>query len=118
MTIVVYPVDAISTVPTYTGRLGRQTMSPLLAGATAARPLGATSGVRPGTSPTTVTATSTTWTMGVHAGIVDLESSGLVGPYAYAVNVAETGAVTAADATRPRVDIVWVRLDDPAESDG
>jgi len=56
--------------------------------------------------------------MDLHAGILDLETSGLVGPYAYAVNVAETGAVTAADATRPRVDIVWVRLDDPAESDG
>jgi len=56
--------------------------------------------------------------MGLHAGILDLESSGLAGPYAYAVNVAETGAVTAAHATLARVDIVWVRLDDPAESDG
>jgi hypothetical protein len=56
--------------------------------------------------------------MGLHAGILDLESSGLAGPYAYAVNVAETGAVTAAHATLARVDIMWVRLDDPAESDG
>jgi len=118
MAIVVYPVDAVTGAPSYTGRLARQTMSPLLAGATAARPLGARSGVRPGTSATTVTATSTTWTMDLHAGILDLETSGLVGPYAYAVNTAQTGAVTAADATRPRIDLVWVRLDDPAESDG
>ena len=118
MAIIVWPVDAIATVPTNTGRMLRQTLAPLLAGATAARPLGARSGVRPGTSATTVTATSTTWTMGLHAGILDLESSGLAGPYAYAVNVAETGAVTAAHATLARVDIVWVRLDDPAESDG
>ena len=118
MTTIVWPVDAIAMVPENTGRMLRQTLSPLLAGATAARPLGARSGVRPGTSPTTVTATGTTWTIGLHAGILDLESSGLAGPYAYAVNVAETGAVTAAHATLARVDIVWLRLDDPAESDG
>src|SRR5665647_310257 len=118
MAIVVFPVDAVTGAPSYTGRLARQTLAPLLAGATAARPLGARSGVRPGTSATTVTATSTLWTMGLHAGILDMETAVEAGPYAYAVNTAQTGAVTAADATRPRVDIVWVRLDDPAESDG
>jgi len=118
MAIVVYPVDAVTGSPTYTGRMARETMSVFLAGATAADPLGARSGVRPGTSATTVTATSTTWSMGLHAGVLDMETAVEAGPYAYAVNTAQTGAVTAADATRPRVDIVWVRLDDPAESDG
>jgi len=47
-----------------------------------------------------------------------METAVEAGPYAFAINTAQTGAVTAADATRPRVDIVWVRLDDPAESDG
>jgi len=45
-----------------------------------------------------------------------LEASG----YAYAVNATgglPSGAVTAADLTRPRVDIVWVRNDDPSEGD-
>jgi len=96
----------------------REAQSVFMAGASTTDPFGARSGVRPGTSATTVTATSTTWTMGLHAGILDMETAVEAGPYAYAVNTAQTGAVTAADATRPRVDIVWVRLDDPAESDG
>jgi len=118
MSVIVWPVDAVTGAPSYTGRSLRETLAPLLAGATAARPLGARSGVRPGTSATTVTATSTIWTLNACAGILDMETAVEAGPYAFAINTAQTGAVTAADATRPRVDIVWVRLDDPAESDG
>ena len=118
MPIVVYPVDAVTGAPQYTGRMLREVQSVFLPGATAASPFGVPSGVRQGTSPTTVTATSTTWTMGLHAGVLNLEAAVESGPYAYAVNTAQTGAVTAAHATLPRVDIVWVRIDDPAESDG
>jgi len=118
MAIVVYPVDAVTGAPSYTGRSLRQTMSVFLPGATTANPFAVTSAIRRGTSPTTVTATSTTWTVGLHAGVLNLESAIESGPYAYSVNTAQTGAVTAAHATLPRVDIVWVRIDDPAESDG
>jgi hypothetical protein len=118
MTNRVWPVDAVAGAPSYTGRALRQTQAPLLFGATAARPLGARSGVRPGTSSATVTATSTVWTVKPHAGIVDLETAAEAGPYAYAIDADVTGAVTAANATNPRKDIVYVQLDDPAESDG
>jgi hypothetical protein len=65
-----------------------------------------------------VTATGTTWTIAPHAGVLDLETSATAGPYFYAVRVAETGAVTAANATNPRIDIVYVQVNDPAEGDG
>lgn len=118
MPIAVWPVDAVTGAPQYTGRTLRQTLSTFLPGATASNPFAVTSAVRRGTSPTTVTATSTVWTVGLHAGVLNLESAVESGPYCYSVNTAQTGAVTAAHATLPRVDIVWVRIDDPAESDG
>jgi hypothetical protein len=118
MTNYVWPADPVAGAPAYAGRALRETMSALIAGATAARPLGARSGVRPGTSTTTVTATSAVWTVGPVAGIMDVETAAEAGPYAFACNANQTGAVTAADAVNPRVDIVYIRLDDPAESDG
>ena len=119
MSIVVWPVDAVTGAPSYTGRMLREaSVAPLAGFATAARPLGARSGVRPGTPTTTVTATSTTWTCNTHAGIIDGETAAIAGPYAYAVNTAQTGSVTAANATNPRVDIVYAQVSDPAESDG
>ena len=118
MTITTWPIDATPAVP---GRQLREAQSVYMAGAAAADPFGVRSGVRPGTSPTTVTATSTTWTVGAHAGVVDLQPAVEASGYAYAVNATgglPTGAVTAADLTRPRIDIVWVRNDDPTEADG
>jgi len=49
---------------------------------------------------------------------MDVQTAAEAGPYAYAVNTDQTGAMTAAHATLARVDILWLRLDDPAESDG
>ena len=118
MTNTVWPVNAVTGAPSYSGKMLRQTMAAAYAGATAARPLGARSGVRPGTPTSTVTATSTVWTVNPHAGILDLQTSAAAGPYAYAIDAAVTGAVTAANATNPRKDIVYVKLDDPAEGDG
>lgn len=115
----VWPVDAVAGSPLYSGRMLRQAlMAPLAGGATAARPLGGRSGVRPGTPTNTVTATSTLWTVKPHAGMLDLETAAEAGVYGYAIDANVTGAVTAANATNPRVDIVYVQLDDPAESDG
>lgn len=115
----VWPIAAVTGSPTYDGRHLRQTtVAPFVAGATATRPLGARSGVRPGTPTTTVTATSTTWTVGEHAGLIDAELAAEAGPYTYSIDVAQTGSMTAADPSNPRIDVVYIRIDDPAESDG
>lgn len=119
MAISSWPIDAVSGSPTYSGRRLRQTTNaPMLAGATATRPLGSASGVRPGTSTTTVTATSTTWTCGPLAGVIDGEAAAEAGPYTFASDSNVTGSVTAADQSNPRVDIVYVQVSDPAEADG
>lgn len=118
MTDSIWPVDAVSGDPEYSGRMLRQSFSPMIAGATSSRPLGGRTGVRPGTSTSTVTATSTTWTCGPFAGVADLESASEAGPYSFAFDANATGSVTAAHATLPRKDIIYVQISDPAEADG
>lgn len=115
----VYPVAAVTGAPSYDGRGLRQTtVAPFVAGATATRPLGARSGVRLGTPTTTVSATSTTWTVQPHAGVIDAESANEAGPYAYAFDAVKTGTMTAANASYARIDLISVQISDPAESDG
>jgi len=119
MANVAFPVDKVSAEPVFSGREARQAMSVALGGATAARPLGARSGVRPGTPASTVALpTATSYVIHPHAGVLDLQTSALAGPYWYVVGsdgVDETGTVNAAHGTWPRKDILWVRVDDPAE---
>lgn len=110
-----WPVDAVAGAPRYSGRGLRQLHSPFLGPATAADPLGARSGVRPGTSPALVTATSTTWRCGLHAGVLDVQPAVEAGSYTYAIDEAVTGAINAADASNPRTDRVFVQLTDQAE---
>ena len=100
---------------TFTPRSLRQIIGALIHGTKATRPLGARSGVAYGTPTTTVTATSTTWTVQPHTGVIDAQTAAEAGPYMYAIDAAATGAVTAAHATYARKDIVWVRVDDNAE---
>lgn len=114
----IYPANAVTGAPSYSGRMLRQSGSAAFGGATSARPLGARSGVRPGTSVTTVTASSTTWSCGAFAGVADVQAAAEAGPYTFAFDAATSGAVTAADASSPRVDIVYVQINDPSESDG
>ena len=111
-----FPADAVGGTPAYSGRGLRQLHTPFLAGATAARPFGALSGVRPGTSPATVTATATTWRCGLHAGVLDVQPAVEAGPYAYAVDEVRTGSMAAADASNSRIDRIYVQLSDPAEA--
>jgi hypothetical protein len=120
MAITVWAVNAVSNNPTYAGRQLRQTTTaPFLAGATTARPLGAFSGVRPGTPATTVTApTSTSWSCAPHIGVIDGQTAAESGPYMYSVDAAVPGTITAANASNPRVDIIYAQVNDPAESDG
>lgn len=111
-------LDAVSSEPSYDGQALRTASSPLMFGASSARPLGAWSGVRIGTPTDTVSVSGSTYTVDPHSGIIDEHTSAVAGPYSYAVTVAETGSVDPADATHPRKDIISVRVDDPAQSDG
>jgi hypothetical protein len=125
MGITLFPVDAVDTngdgiadTPTYTGRMLREALSVLGTMGSATRPLGGLSGVRPGTPTSTVTVTSTQWTVAPHAGLIDAEAAAEAGPYLYAINAALTGAMVPADASNPRIDTISIQVSDPAESDG
>jgi hypothetical protein len=113
----VYPIDNAGL---FSGRMLRQALvSPTVAGATPARPLGGRSGVRPGTSPTTVTTpTATTWACAPHGGTVDVQPAAEAGTYGFAVDAAIGGGIPAANASNPRIDIVYDQLTDPAEGNG
>jgi hypothetical protein len=118
VTIVAFPLDAVAGAPSYTGEMLRQTRSVLYGAAPTGRPLGALSGVRGGTPNATVTATTTTWTIKPHSGLLDLETAVSAGAYEYAVRTNETGAMTAANSTNDRIDLISLTLNDPAEGDG
>ncbi|MDY7542596.1 MULTISPECIES: hypothetical protein [unclassified Cryobacterium] len=110
-----HPVDSIANVPLFNGRMLRQVNAVAFAGATATRPLGGRSGVRSGTSATTVTATSTTWTCGPLAGVADVEAAAEAGLVTFALDAAATGAVTPASASFARSDLIYVQIDIPVE---
>lgn len=118
MAYTVFAADAVSGAPEYAGQDIRQALGVALGGATSTRPLGARSGVRPGTPTNTVTATSTTWTCKPVAGVIDKHPDAATGPYLWASDANVTGSVTAADASNPRKDIVYVQVSDPSTSDG
>lgn len=113
-----WPVDAVSGAPSWTGRVLRQVVGAVWAGKTAARPLGARTGVVAGTPTNIATTTSSTWTVTPHQGVLDLEATAVAGPYVYSFNTNQTGSVNAAHATLERIDILSVQMSDPAEADG
>lgn len=100
-------------VPTYNGRQARQLNAVSLPMGDTSRPLGALSGVRAGTPTTTVTATSTTWTCQAFAGEADVMTAKESGPYPFSFDAVTTGTMTAADASNPRKDIIYVKITDP-----
>lgn len=113
-----WPVDPVAGAPSYAGENLRRTMAATMAGATAARPLGAFSGIRPGTPDSTGSVTSTAWQIGNHSGTLDLEANDVAGPYAYAVYQVQSGPLTAASGSFTRNDLVYLQFGDPAEGDG
>lgn len=115
MTNRLWPADAVGGAPAYSGRALRQTQAPFLAGATSGRPLGARSGVRPGTASTTVGASPTLWSCAPHAGVLDVQTAAEAGPYTYAIDTTVSGAMVASNASNPRTDIVYVQVTDAAE---
>lgn len=118
MTDTIWPANAMAGAPEYDGRMLRQVGTVAYAGATSARPLGARSGVRPGTPSNTVTATSTTWTCKPFAGVADVMTAAEAAAYAFAFDANATGSIAAAHATLARKDIIYVSVADPAESVG
>jgi hypothetical protein len=72
--------------------------------------------VRPGTG-SIVTISGFTVTVQAHAGILDLQTATATGPYGYALGASVALTVNAAGASA-RTDAIWIRSDDPAESDG
>jgi hypothetical protein len=115
MAVAMLPLDATAGSPSFTAAQTRQAFSAFLGIAPVGRPVGAVSGVRPGTVTTTVFMSgggSTTWNVAAHSGVLDTQTSASAGPYAYATDGTDTGAITAANATNPRVDIVYVKVND------
>lgn len=105
--------------PKYAARAARQTLVAVpISGATAARPLGARSGVRPGTPTWTVTVTlsgsTPSWVVYPHAGVIDTQSA-VAGPYEYAFDAQKSGTLAAQDGSNARVDLVCVLPSDTDE---
>jgi len=89
-----------------------------LYGGGANRRLGGRSGFRIDTPSNVLTATSTTWTLGPCAAMIDPGASTHQGMYGWSSDANETGSVTAADATNPRKDIVYIQINDSTAGDG
>lgn len=117
MTITIQPIDASAGSPAYTAQQERQALSALLGGGSP-RALGAVSGFRVGTQPSVVSVTSTTWTVNPCSAIIDPVASTTQGAYRWSTDVAVTGAVTAANATNPRKDILYIQVNDASAGDG
>ena len=107
--------NAVASSPTYSGRMLRQSRGVYMGGATPARPLGARSGVRPGTSAATVTVSGLTWTCGPFAGLADVESAAEAGAYPYSFDASTVASAIAAQGGNARSDLIVVQVDDPSE---
>ncbi len=108
--------SAMFAVDNYTALVGRklrQVLSVFLPVASSTRPLGSVSGIRRN-APPALAVSSTTWSIGAHAGVLDVEVAAIAGPYEYAFDSAQTGSVTAAVAFT-RLDLVSVHVTDPTE---
>jgi hypothetical protein len=120
MAITIWPIDAQGGAPQYAGRGLRQTTVGVpLAGATAARPLGVRSGVRPGTPSSTVAVSGSTVTVRPHAGVLDVQAAVEASGYEYSSDASVNVSTTfTQDQSNPRTDIVWVQPTDPSEGNG
>jgi hypothetical protein len=107
-------INASAGVPAYSAAEMRRLLA--LATAYNGRNLGGKPGVRPGGNQLNVTLAGSTLT--VATGLALVEDSGFTttrGPYWVAVDTAATLTLTAANATNPRKDIVYLRVYDTDE---
>lgn len=87
-------------------------------GGGANRRLGGRSGFRVDTPSNILTATSTTWTLTPCAAMIDPGATTHQGMYGWSSDANVAGTVTAADATNPRKDIVYIQVNDSTAGDG
>jgi hypothetical protein len=109
--------DTSTLLPKYTAQQFRQGQSALYGGGSGRR-LGGRSGFRVDTPSTILTASSTTWTLGPCSAQIDPGATTHQGMYGWATDANVTGTVTAADATNPRKDIVYIQVNDSSAGDG
>ena len=113
-----WPVDEVSGAPSYTGRVLRQ-LTGLQWARNPGRPLGAASGIVVGTPTNLATCpTGTTYQVLPFGGVIDGETSAVAGPYAFSFDSNQTGSLNASHATLDRIDLLYVKVSDPAEGDG
>lgn len=113
MTITFLAPDGVAT----TAQQFRQAQAATHGGGSGRR-LGGRSGFRVDTPSTVLTATSTTWTLGPCAAMIDPGATTHQGVYGWSSDANETGTVTAADATYARKDIVYIQVNDSSAGDG
>lgn len=82
------------------------------------RRLGGRSGFRVDTPSNVLTATSTTWTLGPCAAMIDPGATTHQGMYGWSTDANATGSVNAADDTYARKDIVYIQVNDSSSGDG
>lgn len=116
MTITVLPMDATAGAPTYSALNARQAQAAMYGGPTGV--FSARSGWRPGTPAATLAVTSSTWTVNPCSAVISPAATLYQGSYGWATDTALTGSVTAADATNPRLDILYIQVSDYSAGDG
>ncbi len=117
MTISCQPMDATAGSPEYSAQAERQNMAPLYGGGSGLA-LAARSGFRVGTPSNILTATSTTWTLVPCSAVITPGAATAQGSYRWASDANVSGAMTPADATYARKDIVYIRVNDSSSGDG
>jgi hypothetical protein len=109
MTITAFPINASAGSPSYASQSFRQALAALLS--PGAGGLQVQAGVRPG-GGLAVSVAGSTITITAGAGVVQGGSSAVQGPYLFYNDASVTRTLTAANATNPRVDLVYARIRD------
>lgn len=116
MTITALPMDATAGLPTYSALNERQADAAVYGAPTGV--FSSRSGWRPGTPSNVATVTSSAWTLNPCSAMISPAASLYQGTYGWATDAAVTGGVTAADATNPRLDILYIQVSDSSAGDG
>lgn len=123
MTITILPIDADTTtlLPSYTALNERQAFA-ALDGNPVASVFGGRSGFRVGTLPSIVSVTSTTWTLNPCSARLFPAGVTYQGGYGWATDQVITGTAptnfTVADPSNPRLDILYITVNDMSAGDG
>lgn len=113
MTIILLQPDGVA-LSAAAHRQGRAAFN----GGGAGRPLGGRSGFRVDTPSNVLTVTTTSWTLGPCAAMIDPGASTHQGMYGWASDANITGTPTPPDATLPRKDIYYIQVNDSSAGDG